>query len=395
MQYKRLISEAIQRAAAHFPALVLTGARQVGKTTLLRSLFPKHSYVSLDLPGDAELAESDPATFLRRYPPPVVIDEVQYAPKLFRYLKIAIDADRHVGGRFVLTGSQRFTLMREVSDSLAGRIAVFELEPLTVHELQDDFSRLCDMQGVAAALARGFYPQLWADPALPREDFYRSYIATYLERDVRQILNVASLRDFSRFMRVCATRTAQIINKSDIAKDVGISTKTANAWLGILQASNQIVLLEPYFSNPGKRIVKSPKLYFTDPGLASYLLGLSADTVAGSPHIGHLWETFVFAELRRYLGVLRPEATLWFYRDTQRECDFVVAWGGRLSFMDAKWKQHPTEHDFAHVRTIRSYFDHVHDTPLICATATHDFPVAGVGRVVTGFGLHAWVRSGP
>lgn len=393
MRFKREISEKIRRLTAHFPALVLTGARQTGKTTLLREMFPEHTYVSLDLPQDAQLAEEDSRSFLAKYPPPLLIDELQYAPGLFRHLKQLIDGDRQANGRFVLTGSQKFTLMKEVSDSLAGRCAVLDLETLSLAELGDTFTERLRHEGMSSVLCRGFFPQLWADPGMPAADFYRSYLATYIERDVRQILNIASLRDFDRFMRVAATRTGQLLNKSDVAKDVGVSPGTINDWLSVLQASNQITLLEPYFRSPGKRIVKSPKLYFSDPGLACFLLGLSRDTLIDSPLAGAIWETFVFGELRKALGLIAPEASLWFYRDQQREVDFVLSHGGRLTFADAKLKELPSERDFASVIKIASLFPES-SSDVFLITSTHDsYPLASGQRVASGFDLNAWVHA--
>ncbi len=179
----------MERLVRHFPVLVLTGARQTGKTTLLRQLFPTHTYVSLDLPADAALAEEDPSEFLRHYPPPLLVDEVQYAPGLFRHIKVAVDRDRDMHGQFILSGSQKFTRMKEISDSLAGRCGVLELEGLTWAELGSTAERFVSATGFAALLSRGFMPQLWKDPQMLSAGFYRGYLATYLERDVRQILN--------------------------------------------------------------------------------------------------------------------------------------------------------------------------------------------------------------
>ena len=259
--------------------MVVTGARQTDKTTLLTKLFPNYQYVSLDLPAEARLAEEDPQTFLARHPPPLLVDEVQYAPKLFRYLKVEIDRNRNANGRYILTGSQKLGLMREVSDSLAGWCGVLELEALSIHELGDVFAKREAKQGVAEALVRGFMLQLWKDLALHPVDLFGGYQATYLERDVRQILNVSSLRDFDRFMRAAAVRSGQLLNKTELAKEVGVSTKTINEWLGVLEATNQVTMLEPYFANVGKRLVKTPKLYFNDVGLLCFLLGLNRQVV--------------------------------------------------------------------------------------------------------------------
>jgi len=388
--YKRAISDKIRDLATHFPAVVLTGARQTGKTTVLTGLFPRHSYVSLDVPADAALAEEDPDAFLRKYPPPVLIDEVQYAPKLFRHLKVAIDRQRSLNGQFILTGSQKFTLMKGVADSLAGRCGLLELETLSVAELGHDLQEALKARGAAGVLCRGFYPQLWVDRGLAHVDFYRSYLATYIERDVRQILNIGSLRDFDRFMRVCAARTAQLVNRTEIAKDVGVSPKTISEWLSVLHASNQIVLLEPYFTNPGKRLVKSPKLYLSDCGLAAYLLGLTPETLAGSSHGGALWETFVLGELRKALPLRLPEASLWFYRDQQNEVDFVLAHGGALYLADAKLKENPTERDFGSLVKVGSSLKNAR-APYFVLGAGAGFPAGPSREVASGFAMQTFL----
>lgn len=346
MEFQREIAPAVSRLAAHFPAVVVTGARQAGKTTLLTRLFPDYRYVSLDLPQQAQLAEEDPRSFLERHPPPLLVDEVQYAPRLFRYLKVEIDRNRDANGQFILTGSQKFSLMKEVADSLAGRCGVLELEGLSIEELGDVFHDREQREGIASVLVRGFMPQLWKDPDLRPADYFSSYQATYLERDVRQLLNVSSLRDFDRFMRASAVRSGQLLNKTELAKEVGISNKTATEWLSVLEASNQITLLEPWFTNVGKRLAKTPKLYFNDVGLVCFLLGLNQASVSDSYLIGAIWETFLFAELRKYLSATAPEVSIWFYRDQSREVDFVIQKDGRLILADAKWKELPGPRDF-------------------------------------------------
>jgi len=334
MYIERAAAKSLRQLARHFPAVVLTGARQVGKTTLLRKVFPHHTYVSLDLPSTAESAENEPEAFFRRYPPPVVIDEVQYAPGLFRHLKSAIDADRHATGRFILTGSQKFSLMQEVSESLAGRVGVLELEGLSFAEIGRSKPPLEQI------LVRGGFPELWRSPTLPSQAFHSSYLATYLERDVRQILGVTSLRDFERFIRACAARNGQLLDKTALACDVGVSSKAVASWLSVLQVSNQIVLLEPWFANVGKRLVKTPKLYFCDTGLLCFLLGITESILLDSPFVGGLWETFVFAELRKAIAWSNIPKTLWFYRDAQgREIDFLCLGGGYSSMIECKWKE--------------------------------------------------------
>lgn len=336
MQYKRDISDKIKKLSTQFPAIVLTGARQVGKTTLLKSLFPQHNYISLDLPSQAESAETEPETFLRENPTPLIIDEVQYAPKLFRYIKNHIDQNRHDMGAYLLTGSQKFSLMKEVSESLAGRAAILELECLSLSEVGKQSSWI-------DVLVRGFYPELWRQPELNPKDFFASYVATYLERDVRQILNVSSLRDFERLLRSCASRSGQLLNNTDIAREVGVTGKTVREWMSVLQSSNQVFFLEPYFENMGKRMVKSPKLYLHDPGLLCFLLGLDSNSLPKSPLLGAVWETFIYAELRKRVAITDSHGrSLWFYRDAQgREVDFLDIHDGKINVLEAKWAEMP------------------------------------------------------
>ncbi|MCY4263093.1 MAG: AAA family ATPase [Candidatus Dadabacteria bacterium] len=274
-EFRREKAAAVRRMAKHFPAVIVTGARQTGKTTLLTKLFGDYSYLSLDLPAEAQLAEEDPQSFLARHPAPLLVDEVQYAPKLFRYLKVEIDRNREMNGRFILTGSQKFSLMQGASESLAGRCGVLELEGLTIRELGTVFSQLEESEGTAGILGRGFMPQLWKDTVIRPADYFSSYQATYLERDVRQLLNVSSLRDFDRFMRALALRSGQLLNKSELAKETGINSKTADKWLSVLVASNQITLLEPWFMNLGKRLAKTPKIFFMTWGYCVFSLGLA------------------------------------------------------------------------------------------------------------------------
>ena len=375
-EFRREIATAVLRLAAHFPAVVVTGARQTGKTTLLTRLFPGHHYVSLDLPAQAQLAEEDPRSFLLRHPPPLLVDEVQYAPNLFRHLKVEIDGNRDANGQFILTGSQKFSLMKEVSDSLAGRCGVLELEGLSIEELGDAFHDRERREGIAGILVRGFMPQLWKDPDMRPTDYFSSYQATYLERDVRQLLNVSSLRDFDRFMRASAVRTGQLLNRTELSKEVGISNKTAAEWLSVLQASNQITLLEPYFANVGKRLAKTPKLYFNDVGVLCFLLGLNRDSVMDSYLIGAIWETFVLGELRKYLSATAPEASLWFYRDQSREVDFVVEKDGRLTLAEAKWKELPGRKDFQRPLAVQPLLRAARLPALVLCRTGDSFPVA-------------------
>ncbi len=393
MEFQREIAPAVLRLAAHFPAVVVTGARQAGKTTLLTRLFPDYRYVSLDLPQQAQLAEEDPRSFLQRHPPPLLVDEVQYAPRLFRYLKVEIDRNRDANGRFILTGSQKFSLMKEVSDSLAGRCGVLELEGLSIEELGDVFHDREQREGIAGVLVRGFMPQLWKDPDLRPADYFSSYQATYLERDVRQLLNVSSLRDFDRFMRAGAVRSGQLLNKTELAKDVGISNKTATEWLSVLEASNQITLLEPWFTNVGKRLVKTPKLYFNDVGLLCFLLGLNQASVSDSYLIGAIWETFLFAELRKYLTATAPEASVWFYRDLAREVDFVIEKDGGLTLADAKWKELPGARDFRQPLAVQPLLRTARLPAMVLCRTGESFPVGKDMLAVNGLRIRGHLSA--
>jgi predicted AAA+ superfamily ATPase len=351
MWIPRDVEPRLQRSAKTRPVIVLTGARQTGKTSTLLRLFPNYAFVSLDLPAEAEQAEKEPGRFLQRHPPPVIIDEVQYAPGLFRHLKVAVDASRTRNGQFLLTGSQKFTLMKNVSESLAGRADIIELETLSFAEIRAALPQT----GVETAILRGGFPELYANPDIDPVAFYNSYLATYLERDVRSLANVGSLRDFERFLRACALRSANLLNKADLARDVGISPSTANIWLSMLEASGQIVLLEPWFSNRTKSIVKSPKLYIADTGLLCALLNIRSEEALGlSPVIGAIWETFVFAQFRNRERRAGRSGSLFFWRDRTREVDFVVDAGGRLELFEAKWTELPSSGDTVNLDFVRN-----------------------------------------
>ncbi|HEX4771921.1 MAG TPA: ATP-binding protein [Bryobacteraceae bacterium] len=375
----RSVEPRLKHSAKTRPIVVLTGARQTGKTSTFRHLFPKLAFVSLDLPTEAEQAEKEPRTFLRRHPPPVVIDEVQYAPGLFRHLKVEVDSRRGSYGQFLLTGSQKFSLMKSVSESLAGRADIVELETLSFAEIRAALPQT----RIETAVLRGGFPELYANPDIDLVAFYNSYLATYLERDVRLLANVGSLRDFERFVRACALRSANLLNKADLARDVGISPSTANHWLSMLEASGQIVLLEPWFSNRTKSIVKSPKLYLADTGMLCSLLNIrSEDALLQSPAIGAIWETFVFAQLRDRERRAGRVGALFFWRDRTREVDFVVDAGGRLELLEAKWTELPDASDTVNLDFVRNIVGKSHVTAAtVVSRAPNGFPLSA--------GIHA------
>ena len=389
MWIERQIEELLLHRAATRPVVVLTGARQTGKTSLMQRLFPDHHFVSLDLPSEAEQAERDPGSFLSRHPPPVIIDEVQYAPGLFRHLKIAVDEHRE-SGSFLLTGSQPFTLMRSVADSLAGRADILELEPLSYAEAQRAHSNL----SVEEFLVRGGYPELYANRDIDARGFLQSYVATYLERDLRQLLDVSSLRDYERFLRAAALRTAQLLNRSDFARDVGIAGSTVAAWLSVLEASNQLVLLEPWYGNPTVSLVKRPKLYLRDAGLVAFLCGVhSTDDLHASPLVGALWETLVCSEIRRRQINHHGSWNLHFWLDRSREADFLLHRAGKIRLADAKWTERPRSRDADSLRKVAQVLpaDSVDAMAVVCRTA-NNYPIADRVTATSILELsHEWV----
>lgn len=366
MWIDRKVEPLLRQRAATRPVVVLTGARQTGKTSLMRRLFPDHGFVSLDLPSEAEQAERDPGSFLARHPPPVIIDEVQYAPGLFRHLKAAVDADRR-NGSFLLTGSQPLRLMRSVSDSLAGRADILELEPLAFGEVRAVHSDIT----VEEFLVRGGFPELYGNREIEARGFLQSYVATYLERDLRQLLEVTSLRDYERFLRASALRSAQLLNRADLARDVGVAGTTLASWLAVLEASHQLVLLEPWYGNPTVSLVKRPKLFLRDAGLAAFLCGVhGVDDLRATPLADALWETLVCAEIRRAQANRHGRWNLHFWQDRSREVDFLVHRAGTFHLADAKWTEQPRSRDAAALRKILNVLaaDAVASMSVVCRT---------------------------
>ena len=361
MWIERLIEPVVVNRARTRPVVVLTGARQTGKTSLVRRLFPEHSYVRLDLPSEAEQAEKDPTAFLSRHPAPLIVDEVQYAPGLLRHLKREVDARRDDNGRFILTGSQPFELMTGVAESLAGRAAVLTMGGLSYAEIL----RARPQTTVEEAILRGGFPELHAKPEIDARGFFQSYVATYLERDLRSQLQVGNLRDFERFLRAAALRSSQLLNRADMARDVGISPSTAGQWLSALERSGILVLLEPWFSNGTKSLVKSPKLHFQDSGLCAFLMGMHSVTgLHDSPLAGALWETMVFSEFHRLIAAGVGTWQLAFWRDRTKEADFLLHRAGRIMLADAKWTQHPS--GMGRLERVRAEFQPAPPVAILC-----------------------------
>jgi predicted AAA+ superfamily ATPase len=335
---REILANTIKKRSADHPIVVLTGSRQAGKTSLLRRAFPDHAYVSLDLPLLAEEAEQDGTGFLARHGEPLIVDEVQHAPGLLPYLKLAVDEARHNCGRFVLTGSQKFASMKGVTESLAGRVALLECHSLPAEDLEEQLGDRGEGDELARWMWLGGYPEVHARQLDPIR-FYADYLATYLERDVRQLLGVRSLRDFNRFLRLAASRSGQLFNASAMAADIGISPNTAKAWLSVLEASGVVYLLPPFYRNIGKRLVKTPKLYFLDTGLAAFLVGLrSPEALLGSSMLGAMFETWFIGQVVRWHANRGLPADLYFYRDHYgHEVDLVIPWGEKMKLFECKW----------------------------------------------------------
>jgi len=345
MYIKRTLEKFVSKASNQFPVLIVTGARQVGKTTLLRHICEKErTYVSLDDPLVLSLAKDAPALFMQRFNGPLLIDEIQYAPELLPYLKIAVDRDKKKG-MFWLNGSQPFHLMKGVSESLAGRIAIMQLLGLSGTEASGNGYNVTSfipepeklfsdsqkntpifLKEIFLKIFYGSFPAIHTTENMDRDLFYSSYVQTYLQRDLRDLAKVGDELAFLRFLRASAARTGQLLNLSELARDTDVAPNTAKNWLSVLQASGLVYLLEPYYTNLTKRLIKTPKLYFLDTGLCAYLTEWSSpETLEAGAMGGAILETYVITELLKTYWHLGKKAPFYFYRDKdKKEVDLLI-----------------------------------------------------------------------
>lgn len=336
---ERLLQPRLLELATRYPVLTLTGPRQSGKTTLSRMAFPDRPYVSLENPAQRELAQEDPIAFLARYRDGAIIDEVQRVPQIFSYLQGMVDEDPRPG-RFLLTGSQNLALVNAVTQSLAGRTTLTELLPLSLEEVRRFPAPPEDLDTL---LWQGGYPRIY-ERSLPAHEWLADYAATYVERDVRQLTNVGDLLLFQTFLRLCAGRTGQILNLASLANDCGISHPTARSWLSVLEASYIVFRVPPFFANLGKRLIKSPKLYFYDTGLAATLLSIENPAqLETHPLRGALFETWTIAEVAKAHLHRGRRPRLSFYRDSSGlEIDLILERGTELTLVEIKSARTPS-----------------------------------------------------
>lgn len=335
----RLLNDQIQRSTTQVPVVTILGPRQAGKTTLVRNLFPQYTYVNLEDRATRDLAENDYIGFFKKFPEPMIIDEVQRVPELLSAIQVKVDEDRRRNGRFILTGSHQPRLREAVAQSLAGRTTIHTLLPLSIEELQHDGC----LRDLDESIVQGFMPELYLENAREATVYYRDYLDTYIEKDLRQMISVKNLNAFIRFMTLLAGRVGQVLNLSSLAGEVGVSSTTLGEWLSVLEDSFVVFKLQPYFSNISKRVVKSPKVYFVEPGLASFLLGIETSRQASrDPLRGNLFENIVVVEaLKARLNENKTPNLFYVRTEKGIEIDLILKKEGMLIPFEIKSSMTP------------------------------------------------------
>lgn len=361
--YKRTISSKLKQLAESFSVVTITGPRQSGKTTCAKTLFSNHEYINLENPEEREFAQTDPKGFLNRFKGRVILDEIQRVPQLLSYIQVIVD-ERDLPGQFILTGSQQFHLLEKVTQSLAGRTALLTLMPLSLGELlqrkprSPETFRSSEIEipppppfSLADILFKGLYPRIH-DKHLDAHQWLSAYYGTYVERDVREVLNIGNLETFQMFVRLCAGRNGQILNLTSLGNDCGVSHTTARQWISVLQAGGIIHLLQPHYANFSKRLIKSPKLYFLDTGLLCYLLRIRHPSEIVTHALkGSIFESFVLSEIYKVFSHHGEAPPLYYWRDrTGHEVDLILDYGNQLFPLECKAGETLTESYFQGLR---------------------------------------------
>lgn len=386
MYKSRTIEDTLLKTSNTFPVVLITGPRQVGKTTVFQNCErEKRSYVSLDELVNRELAKKDPKLFLEKYKTPVLIDEIQYAPELLPYIKLIVDTKKQ-NGMYWITGSQQFDLMKNVSESLAGRVGILKLQGFSQKEkfdksLQNQFLptkeflenksnklKKIDINKLYNIIWLGSFPKLNINKNVDWTIFYSSYVQTYIERDIRDLINISNEDLFLRFLRVLSTRTGQELNYASISNDVGTSQPTIKSWVSLLKTTGLIYLLEPYYNNITNRIIKTPKLYFLDTGLVCYLSGWqNSNTLELSAMSGAIFETYVVSEILKSYWHNGKIPNIYFYRDKeQKEIDLIIEENGTLYPIEIKKKTNADKEDIKHFKVLEQFKKPIGDGAVIC-----------------------------